>query len=162
MARVGRAVESTPYSVTATPDGFELRTNIADDQWREHLRRQGVAQAHLHHVAIQAMTYQVTSDSRDLAWGTGVPVLASPADVRRVSRGKKDGSVADRGGMDAPSGRDPFGPEVGRRLVTAVGEELGMTQRQTGRRLEIILTAAAIITTVVLSFAVAVWVLFLR
>lgn len=162
MARVVQATTASPYSVTGTPEGFDLRTDIGDGQWLDRLRSEGVAQAHLHHVVVEGLTYKITSDSRDLSWGAGAPVLATPKDVRKASRGTK--RVVVDGGLERglPDGGDPFGPEDGRRVILTVGAELGLTHKQTGRRLEIALTAAAIIATVALSFAVAIWVLFFR
>ncbi len=162
MARVVKATVSTPYSVTRTPEGFDLRTDIGDAQWLDHLRKNGVAQAHLHHVAVEGLTYRITSDSRDLSWGAGVPVLATPKDIRKASRGAKGVMLAGGPAMDTSVTDDPFTPEAGRGVITAVGEGLGLTHKQAGRRFEIALTAVAIIATVVLSFGVAVWVLFLR
>lgn len=159
MARVARATHSSPYTVTPTAGGFDLRTDIGNQQWLDRVRSQGVAQAHLHRVAVEATTYRITSDSRDVSWGSGAPVLASPKDVRKASRGTRKATVAD--GVEVESAlEDVLSFEAGRRVIVSVGEGLGLTHKQTGRRLEIALTAAAIIATVVLSFAVAVWVLF--
>ena len=161
MARVVEATKAAPYSVTKTPEGFDLRTDIGDEQWLDRLQKNGVTQAHLHRVAIEGLTYMITSDSRELSWGAGVPVLATPRDVRKASRGKGLTLVAGPAAK-ASFADDPFTPEAGRNVIVSVGEELGMTHRQTGRRLEVALTAVAIVVTVVLSFAVAAWVLFLR
>lgn len=162
MARVVKATEASPYSVTGTSVGFDLRTDIGNAQWLDHLREAGVAQAHLHHVGVDGSTYKITSDSRDLSWGAGVPVLATPKDIRRASRGSKGVVVAGGRARTSSEAADPFGPEDGRRIIMSVGAALGLTHKQTGRRLEIALTATAIIATVVLSFAIASWVLFFR
>ncbi len=162
MARVVKAAKASPYSVTRTPEGFDLRTDIGDKQWLDRLQKNGVTQAHLHRVAVNGLTYKITSDSRELSWGAGVPVLATPKDVRKATRGSRTLMKAGGSATKTPAVDDPFGPEAGRHVITTVGQELGLTHRQTGRRLEIALTAVAIIATVGLSFAVAVWVLFLR
>lgn len=162
MARVVDATEDAPYSVTRTPEGFELRTDIGSQRWLDRLQENGVTQAHLHRVAVEGFTYAITTDSRELAWGAGVPVLATPKDVRKSGRGRKGPKNFGGPAPDAPGSEDPFSPDAGRRIITSVGEALGLTHRQTGRRLEIALTAVAIVATVALSFAVAAWVLFLR
>lgn len=162
MARVVEATAAIPYAVTGTPDGFDLRTDIGDQRWLSRLQESGVMKAHLHRVAVESMAYRITSDSRDLGWGAGVPVLASPKDVRKATR--KGKRVTDTGlpAGAVPVDDDVFAFEAGRHVIVTVGDGLGLTHKQTGRRLEIALTAVAIITVVVFSFAVAVWVLFFR
>lgn len=160
MDRVAKAAETAQYSVTASPGGFDLKTDIGNRQWLDHLRQVGITQAHLHHVAVEGMTYKIISDSRDLSWGKGVPMLATPKEVRKASQGVKR-TMAARGALARSEEiRDPFGAEAGRRVIIAAGDQMGMTHKQTGRRLEIALTATAVILTVAISFAVAVWVLF--
>lgn len=158
MARVAEATQSFSCAVSATPDGFDLRTDIGDGFWLDNLRAKGVAQAHIHHVVVTGDTYKISSDSRDLAWGPGVPVLATPKDVRKAARPAKGRATS---GAEAAA-VDPFSLEAGRDAIATVGKSLGLTLKQTGKRLEIALTAAAIIFTVGMSFAVAVWVLFFR
>ncbi len=162
MSRVAEATESSPYTVTPTAEGFDLRTDIGNKQWLDRLRSQGVAQAHLHRVAVEVNTYGITSDSRDLSWGAGVPVLATPRDVRKAARGRRAEMATDGPAAGSPVADDALAFDAGRRTIVAVGEEMGLIHRQSGRRLEIVLTAVAIIATVAISFAVAVWVLFLR
>lgn len=158
MERVVEATRSASFAVSATTDGFYLRTDIGDDLWLKNLQARGVAQAHIHHVAVAGETYRITSDSRDLAWGAGAPVLATPKDVRKAARPAKGQKAAKAGSVVV----DPFSREAGRAAITAAGDSLGLTLKDTGKRLEITLTAIAIVVTVGLSFAVAIWVLFLR
>lgn len=70
-----RCAAGTPYEVIRTPQGCDLRLNLANAQFYGVMSAQGVKTAFVHHVKVkdeQARTFTVTDQFGELTWVAGV------------------------------------------------------------------------------------------
>ncbi len=160
MAGVARAAVGTPYVVTETNDGFDVQTNIKDEMWLSLSSRSGVDKLYIHKVRVLGNAYRILDDFQKLRWVSGKPIMGSPgsATYARTFSLKAGTTPAPEVERDLPEGE--IDPAAGRRLIVAVGDELGLIQHPPGSRLGLLLTGIAILLTLFVMFGVAAWVLF--
>ncbi len=75
-AAVAARAEGTPYVVVPTPEGFDLRIDLADARWWGPLGAAGRRKVVQHRVALDegARSMTITDDHYDVQWSAGADV----------------------------------------------------------------------------------------
>ena len=131
--RVRAACESTPYVVTRTDDGFDVRLDLADAQWYGLFNKAGLKKTSIHHVKVTDDDYSITDDSQEVRWTAGHPEITGSAS-RQLGRNievgfEKTWAIREDGTVGKVVDYS-FNSEEGRGLVTLVAKELGLKQRR--------------------------------
>jgi hypothetical protein len=161
LALVTAKAEGSPYVVTPTPDGFDLRIQLQDSRWYSFLRAAGRQQVVEHRVSLDEARKQlvVTDVWHDVRWEVGalghlLPFLEAEVEVKRTY-GRVYAFHGSRtiGGGSAPSSLpDDAGgitrrSAVGRKFIREASAELGWTERR--NRFEVIGAVGAVVGLVV-------------
>ena len=132
----------TPYVVTRTEQGFDVRLDLADARWFDLMHERGLRTAFTHHVALDeaARTLTITDDGQAVEWRAGAdvagggprPVLAGRAQ-RVLGRSYEVGFRKEYGvRADGHFGEVvtyAFSSNEGHRLVRGPARELGWRER---------------------------------
>ncbi|MEZ5094528.1 hypothetical protein [Nocardioides sp.] len=163
--RVEAAVDGTPYTLTATDDGFDLAVDWGDQRWFALLGKAGVSRTFIHHVHVDEGngTFSVTDDSREVRWSAGVPTLALGAERmqgRVITLGRQRVWGLDDAGHLTRQADLAFDSEEGRELITTAAEGLDLRQRRgaaerTGLAFALVGGVGALVVAVVLLVAFA-------
>jgi len=72
--------EGTPYVVEETPDGFDVRLDIADARWYSLIYEEGIKQTFIQHVALDEAkkSLSITDDCYEVTWQVD-PDLSEPS-----------------------------------------------------------------------------------
>lgn len=131
--RVRQAAAESPYVVTPTEKGFDLKVDIVNAKWWGALNRAELKKSFIHHVAVtDPRTYLITDDYVDIEWSGGVP-SAHYSKEREVGRVyKKSFEVAY--GFNENHRLEKiysytFDSEESRRLVKDAAKALGMKEK---------------------------------
>lgn len=89
-AAVASAAEATPYRVEPTPEGFDLRIDVAETRWHGLLGTVGRRRVVQSHVRLdpEKRTLQITDDVFRVTWAVGLtgrtPRLVAAAEAKRL------------------------------------------------------------------------------
>lgn len=143
-AAVAEQTAGTPYSVVPTPDGFDLRIDLADARWYGLLGTAGRRKVVQHRVRLEesARRYSITDDHYDVHWTAAadpaagqVPRLVASAEVTRFQGRVREVSFERTLGVDAETARPAvvvdyvFDSAQGHRLVREPAQRLGWRER---------------------------------
>lgn len=172
-AAVAAEAAGTPYQVVDTPDGFDLRIDLADARWWGPLGTAGRRKVVQHRVVLdeERRRLTLTDDHYDVSWhaaaGTGerVPRLEATARVERTVGRSHEVTLERVWGADPATGRPAtvvdiaFSSREGQDLVRRAAARLGWTERA-GAAQRLGLVAGAVgagVALVVITALVAVW-----
>lgn len=130
---VRRATHDTPYTVTPTEKGFDLKVDIVDAKWWGVLNRAGMTKAYIHHVSVpDPQTYEVTDAYVDVEWSAGVPSAHYTQEHASGRVYKKSFDVAYAFNEDHKLEKIysyTFDSEESRKLLKDAAKSLGMKER---------------------------------
>lgn len=171
---VRQAADGTPYRVEATPDGFDLRIDLADARWWGPLGAAGRTKVAQHRVVLddERRTFTLTDDQYDVSWqvaadGTGTReprLLLAATGERTIGRSREVALERTWGGAD-PLGRPrpvvdlTFASTTGQTMIRDAAVELGWTERRgTAQRIGLVAGLAGVgiallVMTVVVTLA---------
>ncbi|WP_203337480.1 hypothetical protein [Nocardioides limicola] len=133
--RVRDAFAGTPYQVTSTDQGFDVRIDVADATWYGILNKAGLKYAVDHRVTVGDGWFRVLDVEKRVEWVAGIPRIAGSAEVvkGRVIRSgfEKTWAFNERGEFTRVVDYT-FHSEEGRRVVTDIGKHLGLRYRMSG------------------------------
>ena len=144
LAAVRARTEGTPYVVTETDDGFDMRIDIADASWHGLLHAQHLDKAWTYHVRLAPeKRLTITDDVRTVTWRAGAgPGTQGPVPVLSASAGRRVGRWNEKGFQKtwAVDERGSHGTVVdftvdsawGRDLIRGPARELGWAEERGG------------------------------
>lgn len=129
---VAAATTGTPYTVTATKRGFDVRLDLADARWWALYQRQGLRNSYRWRVKQQPNYYTITDRQITLNWRAGVPSAAMSWEMKSgrilcLSR-QKIWALSDRGRIE-PVVDYRFNAREGRDLIRAVARQQRLKER---------------------------------
>ncbi|MFF1531130.1 hypothetical protein [Cellulomonas sp. NPDC058312] len=142
---VAERVAGTPYQMVETPDGFDLRIELADARWYGLLGKAGRKRVVQHRVTLDEprMKYVVLDDLYDVRWdavadvqGGRVPRLVASGERRRTTgRVMFEYSFEKTIGVDAETKKPDvvvdyvFDASQGQRMIREPAKALGWSER---------------------------------
>jgi hypothetical protein len=142
LAAVRARTAGTPYVVSETDDGFDVRLDLENPSWHAVLQEQHLSRTWIYHVRLDegARTLSITDDVRDVRWGAAggsrggapVPVLGASASRTRGRVGSRSFQrtwVLGEHGFEKVAEHHHSSAE-GRDLVRGPARELGWTERR--------------------------------
>lgn len=131
--RLKRATEDSPYIVTPTDVGFDLKIDIVDAKWWGILNRAGLKWSYVHHVnVIDSTTYKVIDETVKVTWSAGVP-SAQYSYEKTYGRSYNIAFGAAYAFNDnlklAEVYNFKFNSEEGRQMLKAAAKSLGMKEK---------------------------------
>lgn len=158
LAAVAERAQGTPYVVVPTPEGFDLRVDLADARWYGPLGAAGRRAVVQHRVVLDeaARRYTLTDDHLDLRWDAGVvpgsgpvPRLVASAQATRF-RGRVHQVASEKTlGVDARTGEPGtvvdilFRSADGQRMVREPAQALGWSPRMSPEQRAGVIAAVA-------------------
>jgi hypothetical protein len=143
VERVRDAAEGSPYTVTETPEGFNLGINIVDAQWYTLIRKSGLKRVFTYEVrldeAAKSMTIIDVANAVKWSGGTESGGGLSLHAEKKVQRGRVyQFSFGKEYGVDAKTGKIgkvadySFNSSEGRDLIRDAAKELGWSEEASG------------------------------
>lgn len=143
IARVRQDTEGSPYTVTETPDGFNLGINIVDAQWYTLIRKSGLKRVFTYEVrlddAAQSMTIIDVANTVKWSGGTESGGGLSLHAEKKMQRGRVyQFSFGKEYGVDAKTGKVgkvadySFNSNEGRNLIRDAAKELDWSEEASG------------------------------
>lgn len=159
--RVRQAAEGTPYDVTETEEGFDVKLDIVDAQWSGLFNKAGLKKVYTHHVKLaDDGVFSVTDEWRSVEWVAGTPRVAASVEVNKgrvIEFSRQKVWAFDEHGNFGVQADYRFNSEEGRQLITSVAQQLELKQRRgTEERIGIFVAALAIGGLVIGGLVVAV------
>ncbi len=162
VERVRAATEGTPYTVTETPEGFEVGIDIVDARWYTLLYRNGVKRVFTYEVRLDEakQTMAVTDVARSVRWSAGGDPTRPPSlhAEKSIQRGRVyPFSTEKQFGVDAGTGQAgmpvdyTFSSEEGRRLIRGAAKELGWSEKLGGEAKGAIIFGVAVLAALVVA-----------
>lgn len=129
---VAAAAAGTPYTVTDTKRGFDVRLDVADARWWALYQREGLRRSFRWRVKEQPNYFTITDRQISLNWRAGIPRASLSWEMQSgrilcLSR-QQIWALSDRGRIE-PVVDYRFNAREGRDLIRAVARQQGLKER---------------------------------